>query len=148
MPISHGLANIGQHTPGGINQRFKIVGDEIAFHFDTHPRLNERSRWRLIDIDIEYFDEHAVRVTSDGKLRVDDEMNVASGMNQIRRNRIYEEGHIVGDDFDDRITDTGDIRCPSTDQRFARLPVACPLTHRLEFVHHLRDLVPGELLIR
>ncbi len=148
MPIGHGLANIAEHAPSGVDQRFEIVGDEIAFHFNPHPRFDKRGGRCLVHIDVEHFDEGSVRIAPDRELRVDDEMHVASGVHQIRGNRIDEEGHIVGHDLDDRITDTGDIGSPSTDQRFTGLPVARPLPHRLEFVHHLRHLVPGELLIR
>ena len=83
-------------TPGGVTDPVNL---------DVHPRFAGDAERVVADglIGVEHLDERSRRIAGDDQLRVDQEVDFAAATSQGHRDRVDEEGHVVGDDLDDAV---------------------------------------------
>ena len=107
LPVLDGVADLAEHLLEGLlDLAGVLVGAEPA-DLDVHPGLADRAvdgGLRLV-LDRVHALEDAGDVADHVELRMDDQVDLALLPGQLHRHRVDEEGHVVGDDLDHRVTD-------------------------------------------
>jgi hypothetical protein len=109
LPVLDGLADVTQHALDVLGDRVGVLVVPDPADLDVHPRLAHRPLGRLggLVVGARHLDQRAGHVTADVELRVDDQVHVALLPGQLHHDRVDQEGHVVGDDLDDRVATCG-----------------------------------------
>ncbi len=109
LPVLDGLAYVGQDALEVVGDLLEVGAVGLAVGLDVDPGLDEgvvgaRGLGAVrVAVGSEDLDQLAGEVTADDDLRVDHDVDSAALPGQLVRHGVHEEGHVVGDDLDDRV---------------------------------------------
>ncbi|CAB4691363.1 unannotated protein [freshwater metagenome] len=101
-PVLDRLAHVAQHGLDPLDDRLGVVAVTDPVDLDVHPGLAHRvarglDRTVVDDADVL---QGAGDVAADVEVGVHDQVHIAQLAAQLHRERVHQEGHVVGDDLD------------------------------------------------
>ncbi len=110
LPVLDRLAHVAKHPFEGLGQPRRLlgIGDPVDLH--VHPGLRRSLLEVLVGGGlVQRRERHHLpaEVPAHGEPRVDDPAHLATLPGQLHGDRVDQEGHVVGDDLDHRVTARG-----------------------------------------
>ena len=104
-PVLDRLTHVREDTAETLGDLLQVGLVDLAVDLDMHPRLDPGAELVIGDrIDVQDLLQRAGRVAANHELGMDDQMEGTLLAREVGGDRVDEEGHVVSDDLDDRLT--------------------------------------------